>query len=211
MVVGSVYIAKPEEEKRRTRVNTMRKMFLIYFLLICGCTFSPPPDKGTVRSENVKSIESTLESSCPEYKPIKGTTFDFIVKCKGIGGYNLIYSHGLLFDKLSLLTSKGEEVSLDLWAKIDDPSHPEVSSVAEWRVIKKPEEVDPIALIVSASASSPGTHDGQGPFYYVVIKLTKSASCITDFVDRNSYNSSKLARELADSSQNKPCLFQNPK
>jgi hypothetical protein len=185
----------------------MKKVFLSFIFLTCCCPFSNSQIDKNVQTSEFESITTTLSSSCEKYGSKEGTYFDYIVKCKGVGDYHLIYSNGFMSDELSLLTPTGDKIRLDLWAKIKNPSHSVVNQTVEWRIIREKEKIKPIALIVGAGASSPRTHDGKGGSYLVVIKLTNSANCITDFVDRTSKDAETIARKLADDSTNRLCLF----
>ena len=87
--------------------------------------------------------------------------------------------------------------ALKLWIDFG----PEVGEKAEWRVVRKYGKLRPVALIVRYIYGL----DPDKFSHLVVSKITNDSACETGIV-KEVKDQNVRARELADSSMNKPCL-----
>jgi hypothetical protein len=117
-------------------------------------------------------------------------------ECPGIGGYKLRLLEGDLRQSLTLVTPVKKKQELNFWSLYGGFSW--VGEKVEWRLKKGV----PVALIARLTAVNP--EDNKSTSYLVVVKITKSSSCVTDMVAPMAKQNEK-ARELADAAASKPC------
>ena len=191
--------------------------FIIFYLILIigGCYFQDRPSPNIINESatpQIETIKTELDRKNCELldKKPSNELFDFIIRCKGPGGFDLIYRKGLIKTTLGLIPPGKNEIPLKLWDKIKAPSHPGVYNLINWRVEKKAGKTKPIALIINAGADE-GSYHTRNSYrsFLVIVKLSKTDSCITDFVSGKLKNSEKLALKLADESATKPCYFKN--
>ena len=152
---------------------------------------------GGVFAQNKSIYTGTTEKDC---KPTKESSDDgYIGLCKGVGGYKLKLMEGDLRQTINVIAPNKKETELNLWSNVS-PAFSSVGEKIEWRM----KGAVPMAFIVRFNASENSEDSSKITSYLVVVKLSKSSSCITDIV-KPSKTQNQEAQQLADSAIVKPC------
>lgn len=158
----------------------------------------------TAGGEKIESIYTDLASEkCKtlESNPDEGGSYRG--ECVGVSGYKLEVLEGDLRQTINVVKPDGKKSELELWNKVSS-GFSALGDKAEWRVVRKGEDVKPFALIVRYNASENHEKPEQTTSYLVIVKIAKDSACVTDVV-KPGKNQNEKARELADASAKKPC------
>lgn len=157
----------------------------------------PDSDPGNGKVESVYT--SLGEKEC---KLIEGSE-DYVsaeVECPGIAGYKLIIGDYDSRQTIYVVFPDGSKSNLK-FNSVVSIAFSEVGEKAEWRVVRKDGKLRPVALIVRYIYGL----DPDKFSHLVVSKITNDSACVTGIV-KEVKDQNVRARELADSSMNKPCL-----
>jgi hypothetical protein len=128
----------------------------------------------------------------------------------GVAAYELELLEVDSRQSINVVFPNGEKHELK-FLKVVSPAFSNVGAKAEWRVTKNNARVEPIALIVRLNVDKSVEDPEKGTFasYLTVSKITGTLACVTDVV-KPAPNQNILARQLADSSRDRPCLPEYP-
>ncbi len=156
------------------------------------------------QTKKTESVYTDLASEkCKTIKSFPDEGGSYRGECAGIGGYKLEVLEGDLRQTINVVSPNRKKYELELWNKVSS-GFSAVGDKAEWRVVRAGKTAKPTALIFRFNASDNPEKPEQNISYLVVVKITKSAVCVTDVV-KPSANANTDARKLADVSADKPC------
>ena len=155
----------------------------------------------TAAAQSNRSVYTSLgEKQCRTIKSAKPENDEFEARCPGTAGYKLILSEGDLRQNLVVVTPKGKEHSLDLWAVVSS-GFSTVGPKVEWRLAK----TKPVALIIRYNASEDAESPNKNMSYLAIAKITATEICVTEKIAPGP-KANEDARRAADAAATKPCL-----
>jgi hypothetical protein len=125
-------------------------------------------------------------------------------ECPGFAGYKLEVVEGDIRQTINVISPSKKKSELNLWSVVSS-AFSSVGKKAEWRVQTVDGKQIPIALIVRFNASETPEKPEKLTSYLTVTKITANSTCVTDIV-KPIKNANVKARQLADTSADKPCL-----
>ena len=167
----------------------MKIFFLSTFVLITMSVFVP--------AQNKSVYTSTSDKICKQQKVADDYGGDYVGICPGVGGYKLELIEGDLRQTLIVITPAKKRHDLDFTHFYS--SFSAIDRKVEWRVKRGV----PVALIARYNVADPENSERRTS-YLMVVKITKSLSCVTDVVLPGS-KQNEMARKLADASSTKAC------
>jgi hypothetical protein len=176
----------------------MKKLFLLFAILLSSLTI--------VSAQKMTSVYTSLsDKKCKtiESNPDEGGSY--LGLCPGIGGYKLMLAEGDLRQNVTIVAPNKREYSLEFGSKVTSAFNA-VGTTAEWRVTGAGKKVKPMALIVRLNAQDNPDNYKLNSSYLIVAKITANSACITNIVEPKVKNQNVVARGLADSAANKPCI-----
>ena len=193
----------PDVNARETFIEgggmSIRKHFLMPAILLVMLSWQ------TSLAQPNRSVYTSLDAKqCRTLKNDTSEAGDYLGRCKGIGGYNLLLAEGDLRQNLTVVTPSGSKHSLDLWSVISG-GFSSLGANAEWRVHKQGNKIVPLALIVRFNASEDPENSNKITSYLAVTKITNSEICITHKIGPGP-KANEDARRAADMAADKPCL-----
>lgn len=167
----------------------MRLFFLSTIIVLVLTTFS--------LAQNTSVYTSTSDKVCKKIKVADDHGGDYVGLCPGVGGYKLKLVEGDLRQTLFVITPKKKEHPLRFnefyytFSAIGDK--------VEWRMKRGV----PVALISRYNVAD-AENSEKRPSYLMVVKITRSFSCVTDVVAPGE-KQNETARKLADAAPTKAC------
>lgn len=159
----------------------------------------------TSAGQKIESVYTDLTTEkCKQLEQSDEEGGSYRGECAGVGGYKLEVLEGDLRQSINVIAPGGKKFELDLWRTVSG-AFSAVGEKAEWRVARSGKKITPTALIVRYNASENPEKPEQNVSYLVVVKITKTAACVTDVVKPTVKNQNSKARQLADNSANKRC------
>lgn len=147
-------------------------------------------------AQNKSVYTSTTERACKQQET-NDEGGDYLGVCPGVGGYKLKLIEGDLRQTLFVITPKKKEHAL----RFNEfyYSFSAIGDKVEWRLKRGV----PVALIARYNVSDVEDSEKRTS-YLMVVKITKSLSCVTDVVLPGA-SQNETARKLADASSTKAC------
>lgn len=167
----------------------MKSILLISVVMIAAATFAG--------GQNRSIYTSTSERACKEKKSQPDEGSDYIGICPGVGGYKLELIEGDLRQTLIVITPAKRRHPLDFTHFY--AAFSAIGEKVEWRLKRGV----PVALIARYNVADPEDSEKRTS-YLMVVKITKSSSCVTDVVPPGA-KQNEMARKLADASSVKAC------
>jgi hypothetical protein len=133
----------------------------------------------------------TIESTSDEGGSYRGV-------CPGVSGYKLEVIEGDLRQSINVIAKDGKKHELNLWNVSGGFSS--VGPKAEWRM----KGTSPVALIIRYNVSENPEDSSRTTSYLVVVKITKTETCVTDALKPTRSHNFE-ARRTADRSVSRPC------
>jgi hypothetical protein len=148
-------------------------------------------------AQNKSIYTSTTEKACKAQRVSDDEGGDYIGICPGISGYKLKLIEGDLRQTLYVITPRKKEHPL----RFNEfyYSFSAIGEKVEWRLRRGV----PVALIARYNVSDVENSEKRTS-YLMVVKITKSFSCVTDVVPPEA-KQNETARKLADASSTKAC------
>jgi hypothetical protein len=179
------------------------KQILLAFLSAIVCSGA-----GWAQAKKAESIYTSLtEKDCQTIESEQSGAGWYRGECKGLAGYKLEVTEGDIRQSINVLAPDGKRFELDFQQNVSG-AFSALGEKAEWRIVKEGKKVKPIALIVRLNANENPEKPEEVTSRLVIVKITKSAACITDLVEPKTINQNIKARELADAASDKPCKSQ---
>ena len=158
----------------------------------------------SAQKTKIESVYTSLETKdCKTIEQSNEGSGWYLGECKGVGGYKLQVTEGDIRQSINVIAPGNKKYELDFGGHISG-GFSSVGAKAEWRVTRKGKTVTPIAVIVRFNASENPEDSSIITSYLVVNKITKNQICPTDVIKPNA-KANEEARNLADTSANKPC------
>lgn len=150
-----------------------------------------------VSAQNKSVYTSTSDKACKQQKVADDHGGDYVGLCPGVGGYKLKVVEGDLRQTLYVITPRKKEHPL----RFNEfyYSFSAIDQKIEWRLKRGV----PVALIARYNVADPENSEKRTS-YLMVVKITKSFSCVTDVVLPGA-KQNETARKLADASSIKTC------
>ena len=167
----------------------MKTFFLTTIILLTLSVFSS--------AQNKSVYTSTSDKVCKQQQAADDEGGDYVGICPGVGGYKLKLIEGDLRQTLTVITPKKKEHPLRFnefyytFSAIGDK--------VEWRL----KHGVPVALIARYNVSD-AENSEKRTSYLMVVKITKSFSCVTEVVPPEAKQNER-ARKLADAASTKAC------
>jgi hypothetical protein len=139
----------------------------------------------------------TSEKACIAAK--QAVEDGYIAICPGVGGYKLELLEGDLRQTINVISPNKKKTELNLWSNISG-GFSSVGEKVEWRMKGK----SPTSFIVRFNASENPEDSSTITSYLVVVKLSKTSSCIVDVINPSKTQNIE-ARKSADASGGKAC------
>ena len=167
----------------------MKIFFLTTIIILTLSAFSS--------AQNKSVYTNTSDKVCKQQKANDDEGGDYIGICPGVGGYKLKLIEGDLRQTLFVITPRKKEHPL----RFNEfyYSFSAIGRTIEWRVKRGV----PVALIARYNVSDPEDSEKRTS-HLMVVKITKSFSCVTDVVPPGE-KQNEAARKLADASPTKAC------
>ena len=162
------------------------------------------PTRKSDASAAVETIYTHLaEDTCVDTEKDESEEWS-VQSCVGVGGYSLLVSEGDLRQTVDILAPDKQRFKLEYWSVVSS-GFSTVGDKAEWRVIREGGRIRPIALIVRYNVNEDPEDTEKITSYLTVSKITPTGACVTDVV-KPVRNANELARKIADTASDKPCL-----
>lgn len=147
-------------------------------------------------AQNKSIYTSTSEKACKQQES-SDEGGDYVGICPGVGGYKLKLIEGDLRQTLFVITPKKKEHPL----RFNEfyYSFSAIGDKVEWRLKRGV----PVALISRYNVSD-AENSEKRTSYLMVVKITRSFSCVTDIVPPGE-KQNETARKLADSASTRAC------
>jgi hypothetical protein len=156
-------------------------------------------------SQKIESVYTDLTTEkCKTIEQTDDEGGSYRGECAGVGGYKLEVLEGDLRQSINVVAPNRKKFELDIWTTVSS-GFSSFGGKAEWRVTRSGKKITPKAFIVRYNASENPEKPEQTTSYLVVVKISKTAACVTDVVNPTVKNQNVKARQLADASANKPC------
>jgi len=153
-----------------------------------------------VGSPRMTSVYTSLDAAKCRTLETHEVGASSVQRCPGVAGYHLLVLDDDNRMSITVEDPKGGKHPLELWTLVS--SHfSTLGKVAEWRVDATAKPVQPAALIVRFNAADPETKETSS---LAVIKISGTAACLVDVIPPGK-EQNQIARESADSAQEKPC------
>ncbi|MGB7203739.1 MAG: hypothetical protein WBD16_15950 [Pyrinomonadaceae bacterium] len=148
-------------------------------------------------AQNKSIYTSTTEKACKAQRVSDDEGGDYVGICPGVGGYKLKLIEGDLRQTLFVITPRKKEHPL----RFNEfyYSFSAIGEKVEWRLKRGV----PVALIARYNVSDVENSEKRTS-YLMVVKITKSFSCVTDVVPPEEKQNER-ARKLADAASTKAC------
>lgn len=127
-----------------------------------------------------------------------------VQECPGVAGYRLLVEDGDGRQSATLLAPDGKRHPLDFWQVITS-GFSVVGDKAEWRVVRRGDQVRPVALIVPVYANENPDAPDEKTSYRAVAKITGEKICVTAKVAGGA-GAQEEAKRAADAAAGQPCL-----
>lgn len=124
--------------------------------------------------------------------------------CPGPAGYNLLVADDDSRESITVVAPDGKEHPLEFW-RVITTAFSSVGNKAEWRIVRKKNNISLLALIVRVNANEDVDHPNRVRSYLAVAKITPQQICVTDKIGPSA-KANEEARRAADTSLSKPCL-----
>jgi len=166
------------------------KIFFLCTILLLTLTVS-------LAAQNKSIYTSTSDKICKAQKANDDEGGDYIGICPGVGGYKLKLIEGDLRQTLFVITPKKKEHPL----RFNEfyYSFSAIGDKVEWRTKRGV----PFALIARYNVADVENSEKRTS-YLMVVKITKSFSCVTDVVLPGAKQNEE-ARKLADTASTRAC------
>lgn len=148
-------------------------------------------------AQNKSIYTSTSDKICKQQKVDEDHGGDYVGICPGVGGYKLELIEGDLRQTLNVITPEKKKHELNFTHFFGAFSA--IDRKIEWRLKRGV----PVALIARYNVSD-AENSEKRTSYLMVVKITKSFSCVTDVVPPEA-KQNETARKLADASALKAC------
>ena len=156
-------------------------------------------------SRKIESIYTDLTTEkCKTIEQTDDEGGSYRGECAGIGGYKLEVLEGDLRQSINVIAPNRKKYELNLWTTVSG-GFSSLGEKAEWRVTRSGKKITPTALIVRYNVSENPEKPEQTTSYLVVVKILKTAACVTDVVKPTVKNQNVKAQQLADTSAGKRC------
>jgi len=163
--------------------------------------------RGDESESGVESVYTDIgfdKCKTKEQQKVDGVPYSSVLECGGVGGYKLELIDVDDRQTVDIVYPDGTKHELR-FNKVVSPSFSETGEKAEWRIVRENGKVRPLALIVRYIFTINPAISSDKASYLTVTKITKDQACVTGVVKAVKDQNTK-ARELADASQDKPCL-----
>lgn len=168
---------------------------LIFMLLICAATAS---------AQAVQSVYTDLRGkTCKTIEEDADSAGYMLEQCQGVAGYKLRVISQDDRQTVAVVKPDGSKHELDL-GLIGGGGFSGLRGKAEWRIKRQHGKIVPIALIIRIDVSTDPSDSTKITSYLSVSKITPQNICYIEAVDPSS-DANVKARQLADSSADKPC------
>lgn len=167
----------------------MKEFLLIAIIVFLASVFSS--------AQNKSVYSSTSEKACKQQESNNDEGGDYVGICPGVRGYKLKLIEGDLRQTLFVITPRKKEHAL----RFNEfyYSFSAIGQTIEWRLKRGV----PVALIARYNVANVENSEKRTS-YLMVVKITKSFSCVTDVVLPGT-KQNETARKLADVSSTKAC------
>lgn len=167
-------------------------------LLICVVVASA----ATAAAQSIRSIYTDVSGKrCKTLERDDAAAGYLLEECQGIAGYKLQVASQDDRQGITVIKPGGSKHELN-FGQIGGGGFSGLGSKVEWRVKRQRGKLVPIAFIVRFDVNVGGTEKATS--YLTVTKITPQKICLIDTVEPGPRANEK-ARQLADSSANKPC------
>lgn len=151
-----------------------------------------------------ESVYTDLSPGRCKTVKVERETAASVQSCAGVAGHSLLVEDDDARQSVTVITPDGKRHPLHFW-QVVTTAFSTVGEKAEWRVERRGQKTQPVALIVRVYANENPEAPDERTSYLAVAKITAEKVCVTGKI-KGGATANEEARRAADASADKPCL-----